>query len=243
MTSTREQDSPAAGAAATTTVTATTATTAPATATPPALATDAHLIRDHAALRALYGEPVGSSIAKELPYIHPFYRQFIEAAPFVSIATCGPDGLDNSPRGDAPGFVRVVDEHTLLLPDRRGNNRTDSLSNLISDPRIGLLFLIPGIGESMRVNGTAVISVDPVLLASFEVDGKLPRSVLAVSVASVYFQCSKALVRSRLWDPASRIERTALPSTGTMIGAISGGAIDGAAYDRELPARVQAQLY
>jgi len=219
----------------------------PAVATPaasvPEPGADPYLIRDHETLRALYGEPVGASVAKELSYIHPYYRQFIEAAPFVSIATCGPGGLDNSPRGDAPGFVRVVDEHTLLLPDRRGNNRIDSLGNLVSDPRIGLLFLIPGIGESMRVNGTAAISIDPALLAAFEVDGKPPRSVLVVSVESVYYQCSKALVRSKLWDPGSRIERTALPSTGTMIGAISGGAIDSAAYDRELPARVRAQLY
>jgi len=204
---------------------------------------DPHLIRDLDALRALYGEPVGASVAKELTYIHPHYRQFIEAAPFVSIATSGPGGLDNSPRGDTPGFVRVVDEHTLMLPDRRGNNRIDSLSNLMSDPRIGLLFLIPGVGESMRVNGRAAISIDPALLASFAVDDKLPRSVLVVSVESVYYQCSKALVRSKLWDPASRIERSALPSTGTMIGEISRGAIDSVAYDRELPARVQAQLY
>ncbi len=213
-----------------------------AATTPPAVE-NPHVIRDLDALRALYGEPVGASVAKELSYIHPHYRRFIEAAPFVSIATSGPGGLDNSPRGDAAGFIRVIDEHTLMLPDRRGNNRVDSLSNLVADPRIALLFLVPGVGETMRVNGRAVISIDPALLASFAVDGKPPRSVLVVSVETVYYQCSKALVRSKLWDPASRIERSALPSAGTMIGDISRGAIDAVAYDRDLPARIQAQLY
>lgn len=207
------------------------------------MTSDEHVVRDVAALRALYGEPAGAPLAKELPYIHPHYRRFIEVAPFVSIATSGPGGLDNSPRGDAPGFVRVADERTLMLPDRRGNNRLDSLCNLMVDPRIALLFLIPGIGETLRVNGRAVVSIDPALLESFSVDGKLPRSVVVVTVESVYYQCSKALVRSKLWDPASRIERSALPSTGTMIGDISRGAIDAATYDRELPARIQAQLY
>jgi PPOX class probable FMN-dependent enzyme len=202
-----------------------------------------HLIRDLDTLLACYGEPVGAAVAKELPYIHPHYRRFIEAAPFVSVATSGPGGLDNSPRGDAPGFVRVVDDRTLMLPDRRGNNRLDTLRNLLADPRIALLFLIPGVGETLRVNGRAVISVDPALLDTFAVDDKVPRSVLVVAVDTVYYQCSKALVRSKLWDPAARIERSALPSTGTMIGDISRGTIDAAAYDRELPARIQAQLY
>ena len=209
---------------------------------PPA-ADSRHLIHDLDTLLACYGEPVGAAVAKELPYIHPHYRRFIEAAPFVSVATSGPGGLDNSPRGDAPGFVRVVDERTLMLPDRRGNNRLDTLRNVLADPRIALLFLIPGVGETLRVNGRAVISVDPALLEAFAVDGKPPRSVLVVTVDSVYYQCSKALVRSKLWDPATRIERSALPSTGTMIGDISRGSIDAATYDRELPARVQAQLY
>jgi PPOX class probable FMN-dependent enzyme len=204
---------------------------------------DGHLIRDLDTLVALYGEPVGPPLYKELSYIHPYYRRFIEAAPFVALATSGPGGLDCSPRGDTPGFVRVADEHTVMLPDRRGNNRIDSLRNLIVDPRVALLFLIPGIGESMRINGRAVISVEPALLKSFAVDGKLPRSVLVVTVDSIYYQCAKALVRSRLWDPSARIDRSALPSTGTMIGEISRGAIDGVTYDRELPARIQAQLY
>ena len=203
----------------------------------------AHLIRDVDTLLARYGKPVGAAVAKELPYIHPHYRRFIEAAPFVSVATSGPGGLDNSPRGDAPGFVRVVDDRTVWLPDRRGNNRLDSLRNLLADSRIALLFLIPGVGETLRINGRAVISVDPALLDTFAVDGKLPQSVLVVSVETVYYQCSKALVRSKLWDPAARIERSALPSTGTMIGDISRGSIDAATYDRELPARILAQLY
>ncbi len=209
----------------------------------PATADAPHLIRDLDTLLACYGEPVGAAVAKELPYIHPHYRRFIEAAPFVSVATSGPGGLDNSPRGDAPGFVRMVDDRTLMLPDRRGNNRLDTLRNLLADPRIALLFLIPGVGETLRVNGRAVISVDPALLDMFAVDGKAPRSVLVVTVDTVYYQCSKALVRSKLWDPATRIERSALPSTGTMIGDISRGTIDAAVYDRELPTRIQAQLY
>jgi PPOX class probable FMN-dependent enzyme len=219
----------------------------PALPCTPVTAADAAItgatVNDLQTLNALYGDPVPQSIAKEIDYIHPFYRRFIEAAPFVSLATSGPGGLDNSPRGDAPGFVRVVDEHTLMLPDRRGNNRLDSLRNLVADPRIALLFLIPGVAETMRVNGRAVISIDPVLLESFTVDGKAPRSVLVVTVERIYYQCAKALVRSRLWDPAAQIERAALPSTGTMIGELSRGAIDGAAYDRELPARIKAQLY
>ena len=203
----------------------------------------AHLIRDVDTLLARYGKPVVAAVAKELPYIHPHYRRFIEAAPFVSVATSGPGGLDNSPRGDAPGFVRVIDDRMVMLPDRRGNNRLDSLRNLLADSRIALLFLIPGVGETLRINGRAVISVDPALLDTFAVDGKLPQSVLVVSVETVYYQCSKALVRSKLWDPAARIERSALPSTGTMIGDISRGSIDAATYDRELPARILAQLY
>lgn len=202
-----------------------------------------HLIGDLDSLKALYGQPVSASLAKEVDHVHPHYRAFIESAPFVVLATCGPGGLDASPRGDPAGFVTVEDAHTLLLPDRRGNNRVDSLANIIADPRVALLFLIPGIGETLRVNGRAEISVDPALLARFAVDGKAPRSVLVVRVETVYFQCSRAIVRSNLWDPATRIERRQLPSTGAMLAALSGNAIDADAYDQAQPARVQATLY
>jgi uncharacterized protein len=204
---------------------------------------DANLLKDAAALRALYGEPSEPAIAKEVDYVHPHYRAMIEASPFVVMATCGPDGLDVSPRGDPAGFVVVEDERTLLLPDRRGNNRTDSLTNLIDDPRIALLFLIPGVGETLRVNGRADISVDPALLERFPAQGKLPRSVVVVHVERVYFQCPKALVRSDLWNPAKHVERRSLPSSGTILGDITRGRVGGPAYDAAYPERLKATIY
>jgi len=203
----------------------------------------AHLITDADALQALYGAPGEASLKKEVDHVHPHYRAFIEAAPFAVLATSGPGGLDASPRGDPAGFVVVEDEKTLLLPDRRGNNRVDSLQNVLADPRVALLFLIPGVGETLRVNGTARISVDPALLARFEMDGKLPRSVLIVDVQTVYFQCSRALLRSRLWDAATQVPRSALPSVGRVLSDLTAGTFDGVAYDRDLPARVASTLY
>ncbi len=205
-------------------------------------ATD-HTITTIEALERHYGAANPNSLFKELDHVHPHYRAMIEAAPFVAIATVGAEGTDCTPRGDAPGFVHIQDEHTLLIPDRPGNNRLDTLRNLLADPRVSLLFLIPGVGETLRVNGRAAISVDPALLARFAVNGKPPRSVLVVSVDRVYFQCSKAVVRSRLWDAATQIPRSALPSTGTMLRDFSAGAVDGEAYDRALPARLPGQLY
>jgi len=202
-----------------------------------------HLITSVEELERLYGEPNPNSLMKEIDHINVHYRAFIEAAPFVMLASVGPEGLDGSPRGDAPGFVRVRDEKTLLVPDRRGNNRIDTLKNIVRDPRVSLLFLIPGIGETLRVNGRAAISADPALCESFTVQGKAPRSVLVITVDRVYFQCQKALVRSKLWDPASRIERSALPSTGTMIAALSQGTVDGEAFDRAYPERLRQTIY
>ncbi|WP_417222594.1 pyridoxamine 5'-phosphate oxidase family protein [Achromobacter spanius] len=203
----------------------------------------AHLVTEPAALQALYGAPGEASLKKEVNHVHPHYRAFIEAGPFAMLATCGPDGLDASPRGDPAGFVVVEDEKTLLLPDRRGNNRMDSLLNVLADPRVALLFLVPGVGETLRVNGTARISVDPALLERFAMDGKLPRSVLIIDVQTVYFQCSRALLRSRLWDPATQVPRSALPSTGRILSDLSAGTFDGETYDRDLPARVAGTLY
>ncbi len=205
--------------------------------------TDHHLVRDAAALAALYGEPSAGAIAKEVCYLHPHYQAMIAASPFVAMATSGPDGLDVSPRGDPAGFVTVSDEKTLLMPDRRGNNRVDSLHNIIHDPRVALLFLIPGIGETLRVNGRAAISVAPDLLARFEFRGTLPRSVIVVHVETVYFQCPKALVRSELWNPEKHISRKALPSTGTMLADITTGRVGGEQYDREYPERLRTTLY
>lgn len=202
-----------------------------------------HQISDLAALEQIYGKPMAASIRKEINYIHPHYRAFIEAAPFAVLATSGPDGLDASPRGDPAGFVQVQDEKTLLLPDRRGNNRIDSLRNIISDPRVALIFLIPGIGETIRVNGRASILNDPVLLERFAIDGKLPHTVLRIDVEAVFFQCSRAILRSGLWQADQQIERSALPSLGAILQDLSGAEIDGAKYDAELPQRLKTSIY
>jgi PPOX class probable FMN-dependent enzyme len=194
-------------------------------------------------LEALYGTPSPNALLKELDHISDFYRAFIAAAPFVVLATAGPEGLDCTPRGDPPGFARVVDRKTLMLPDRRGNNRVDSLRNLVVDPRIALLFLIPGVGETLRVNGRAAISIDPALCASFAMAGKLPRSVIVVTAERVYYQCPKALVRSRLWDPSSHVDRASLPSSGQILAAIRPGEIDADAHDRAYPERIRETIY
>src|SRR5436305_11180466 len=152
-----------------------------------------HLVATMDALEALYGEPYGPAIVKEIDHVNQSYRALIAASPFFALATSGPDGMDCSPRGDAAGFVRVVDPNTLIVPDRRGNNRIDSLRNIVHDPRVALLFMIPGCSETLRVNGRAVISTDPKLTESFVVDGKVPRIVLVIAVERVYFQCAKAL--------------------------------------------------
>jgi hypothetical protein len=202
-----------------------------------------HLVTTMEQLEALYGKPHGPAVVKEIDHISPGYRKLIEAAPFVAIATGGPEGLDCSPKGDAPGFVRILDEKTLAIPDRPGNNRIDGFRNIMRDPRIALLFLIPGVGETLRVNGRASISIDPQLMQSFAVNGKLPRSVLIVHIESMFFHCSKAIVRSKLWDEASKIDRKSLPSTGAIIAEVSQGEFGGETYDREAPERIKAQLY
>ena len=202
-----------------------------------------HLIRDEATLEALYGEASAGAIAKEIDYIHPHYRAMIEASPFVVLGTSGPGGLDCSPRGDPAGFVHVLNDKTVLIPDRRGNNRADSLRNIIHDPRVTLLFLIPGVGETLRINGTASISVDPALLERFPFRGTLPRSVIVVTVDRIYFQCPKAIVRSELWNPEKHIPRKSLPSTGTILADITAGMVGGEQYDRDYPARLRTTLY
>ncbi len=200
------------------------------------------LVTSDAELDALYGRPVGAAVFKEIDHISEHYRQFIELAPFVLVATSGPDGLDCTPRGDPPGFARVVDKSTLMLPDRRGNNRIDTLRNLVRDPRIALLFLIPGINRTLRVNGRAVISVDPDLCASFSMAGKVPRSVIVVTAERVYTQCPKALVRSQLWNPGQHVDDSRLPSSGTMIKALQPG-FDADGYDRDYPQRLKETIY
>lgn len=203
-------------------------------------APDPDTIDDLTSLQALFG-PVGeASVRKEATSLHPVYRRWIEASPFAVLATVGSDGLDASPRGDPPGLVTVQDEHTLLLPERAGNNRIDSLKNILSDPRVALLFFVPGVGETVRVNGRARISVAPELLQRLAMDGKPPRCVLVITVETVFFQCARAMKRSGLWearDPAR------VPSAGDMLAALTHNAIDGAAYDQALPARQRDTLY
>ena len=204
---------------------------------------NAHLISTMEQLEALYGERMPASVIKEIDHLNAHYQALIKAAPFVVIATGGPEGLDCSPKGDPAGFVRILDGKTLAIPDRPGNNRIDGFRNIVRDPRVALLFLIPGVGETLRVNGRAAISIDPELMQSFAMNGKLPRCVLLVHVESAYFHCSKAIVRSKLWDEATKIDRKSLPSTGTIIAELSKGRLGGEVYDREMPERIKAQLY
>ena len=194
-------------------------------------------------LEALYGQPVEAATIKEVGRITPHYRAYIEASPFATLATSGPEGLDCSPRGDKPGFVRVADDKTLMLPDRRGNNRIDSLRNIVRDPRMALLFLVPGVGNTLRVNGRARLSVEPDLLAAFAVEGKPPRTVMVIEVDAVYFQCARALVRSDLWNAAHHVDPESLPSAGQILAALSHDRVGGEAYDREWPGRAAKTMW
>lgn len=194
-------------------------------------------------LEAIYGKPGETSLVKELDRLIPEYVAFIEASPFVALATSGPEGLDCSPRGDLRGFVRVADESTLLMPDRRGNNRVDSLKNIVRDGRVGLLFLVPGSGTTLRVNGMATLSIDPELCGSFAVDGQAPRSVIVITIQAVYFQCARAIVRSELWNPDRHVDPKGLPTPGKILAATSQARIDGEAYDAEWPERARKTMW
>ena len=192
-------------------------------------------------LEAIYGSPAEASIVKEVDAIIPHYQRLIEASPFAILATAGPEGLDCSPRGDLPGFVRVHDEKTLLLPDRRGNNRVDSLQNIIRDPRVALLFLIPGSGTTLRVNGRAQLTTDAPLLQSFAIENQLPRTVMIVHVNAAYFQCARAIIRSKLWETAE--ERRDLPSPGQILAHLSQQRVGGEEYDKNWPERARNTLW
>ena len=194
-------------------------------------------------LEKLYGQPGAASIVKEASRITPHYRAYIEASPFVSLATAGPEGLDCSPRGDRPGFVRIHDDRTLMLPDRRGNNRIDSLRNIVRDPRVALLFLIPGVGNTLRVNGRAHLSVAPARLESFAVEDKAPRSVMVMEVETIYFQCARALIRSELWNPAHHVDPKSLPSTGQILAALSQNKVGGETYDNQWAGRAAETMW
>jgi len=194
-------------------------------------------------LEAIYGQPGESSTAKVADRITPQYRAWIDHSPFAALATSGPEGLDCSPRGERGGLVRIQDETTLLLPDRRGNNRIDSLRNIVRDPRMALLFLIPGAGSTLRVNGRGRLSADAALLASFAIDGKAPRTVIIMTVEEIYFQCARAIVRSELWNPDRRVDPRSLPSPGQILAEMSGNRVGGEDYDREWPERAQKSLW
>lgn len=194
-------------------------------------------------LHALYAEPVEASVRKVTNRLISSQAAYVKASPFAILATNGPEGVDCSPRGDGPGFVRIASPTMLHLPDRRGNNRLDSLRNIVRDPTVALLFLVPGIGTTLRVNGHAVLRTDETLCRSFAFENKVPALVIEVAIDEVYTQCPKALIRSGLWDPSRFLDASALPSAGTMMTEITDGDFDGAAYDAAYPARLQETLY
>ncbi|QHE87772.1 pyridoxamine 5'-phosphate oxidase family protein [Hydrogenophaga sp. BPS33] len=205
-----------------------------------------HTITDLASLQSLFGAVVEASVRKEVDHLHPVYQRWIEASPFAVLATVGPEGLDASPRGDPPGLVTIQDERTLLLPERAGNNRIDSLKNILGDPRVALLFLVPGVGETLRVNGRARISVEPALLQRLAMDGKPPRCVLVIHVETVFFQCARAMKRSKLWEAQAQAQAQAqarVPTAGEMLATLTNDGIDGKAYDLALPERQRNTLY
>jgi PPOX class probable FMN-dependent enzyme len=195
------------------------------------------------ALEAIYGVPHDRAVRKQIPFLNEDYQAMVRASPLVIISSVGPDGMDGSPRGDAPGFVRIIDPRTLAIPDRPGNNRIDTLRNVVLDSRVSLLFIIPGIGETLRVNGTAQISAEPALLESFAVNGKPARTVMLVTVEAAYFHCSKAIVRSELWNPERFLDRAALPTAGAFHKRLHDGQFDAETYDREAPTRTLNSLY
>jgi PPOX class probable FMN-dependent enzyme len=195
-------------------------------------------------LREIYGFPRGAAAHKVIDHIDDHVAAVIARSPFVAMATVGADGrMDVSPKGDIPGFIQVVGDKTLLYPDRPGNNRIDGLVNIIETGRIGVLFMVPGVKETLRVNGRASISVDPELLDRFLVDGKRPRSVTVIAVEEVFFHCSRALIRSGLWNPDTQIARSELPSMGTIFAAHTNGMVDQCEYDAALPERIVQNLY
>lgn len=194
----------------------------------------ARTVRDESGLRALIGPPKEQALLKIADRLNALTSQFVERSPFVCVATASRDGgLDVSPRGDPPGFVRVLDERTLLLPERPGNRIADSLTNLLTDHRIAMLFLIPGVGDTFRVNGEGTIVDDPELLAPSAIDGKVPRLGILVAIQQAYTQCSKAFIRSDLWNPQRHIDRSELPSSGEILRSLQGPSFDAESYDRD----------
>jgi PPOX class probable FMN-dependent enzyme len=201
------------------------------------------MIRTLAELEALYGVPSEASTAKEVDALTPHYEALIAASPFAIFATRGADGLDASPRGDRPGFIRIVDARTIQFADRRGNNRIDSLRNVVHDPHVALLFLIPGSGTTLRVNGRATLSADRGLLASFAVEEQEPRAVVTIAIDTVFFQCARAVVRAQLWDPNTFVDPATLPSPGDILAALTDDRVGGKTYDDEWPERARKTMW
>lgn len=195
-----------------------------------------------AELEALYAAPVVNSLKKETPVINAEYRALIEAAPFFAIASIGDDGMDCSPRGDGPGCIHILDDRTVAFADRRGNNRLDTLRNIVADPRVALLFLIPGLNEALRINGRAHLTTEPKLLESFAINGKLPATVIIVEIDTVYFQCARALKRSSLWDADAQVDPKSLPSAGQLVKSVLHD-FDADEYDGGLQERQAKTLY
>lgn len=207
-----------------------------------------HIIKTVEELEAIYNTGIGeASMVKESDHVTDEYRKLIEASTFVALASVGSDEIDCSPRGDNPGFVRVHDPKTLMMPDRRGNNRIDTLRNIVNDPRVSLMFLIPGSGTVLRVNGRAVLSTDPELLESFIEKGKTPRSVIVITTDIMYFQCARAVLRAKLWDPSRHVEPNSLPSPGQILAAQTkdreDGGFDGETYDKEWAGRAEQTMW
>lgn len=199
-------------------------------------------ITDIAALEALYPTPPAeAAIVKVADHVTPLYRRWIERARFAVLSTVGPEGTDGSPRGDDGPVVSVLDDRTLLMPDWRGNNRIDSLRNIVRDGRVSLMLMVPGATNVVRINGTAVVAADENLIARFETQGRRPRSVIAIRVEEIYTQCARALIRSRLW--AGEDESAGLPSVGDILAERSEGRIDGGAYDAEWPVRAAQSMW
>jgi PPOX class probable FMN-dependent enzyme len=194
-------------------------------------------------LRGLYAVPASRAQIKEIDHIGRHYRAFIERSPFVVLATGGTEGFDCSPRGGNPGFVRVQDDRTLLLPDHLGNNRLDSLTNIVRDPRVAMLFLIPGCSETLRTYGRAAISAHHAMLGSFAVDGRAPATVVVVTVQRMYYHCGRSIARARLWDASTHAERGEVPTIGMMLKDLSNGAAGGDDFDKELQERLRTHLY
>jgi PPOX class probable FMN-dependent enzyme len=198
----------------------------------PAHRLTAATIESEDALRALIGEPTAVVCAKISARLNPLTRTFIERSPFVCLATSDRDGrCDVSPRGDPPGFVRILDDQTLLLPERPGNRIADTLSNIVANPHVGMVFVIPGVSDTFRVNGRATLTTDAALLAPCAVEGKLPKLGILIDIEQAYTQCSKAFLRSQLWDPTTFVDRASLPTNGEIMRAINGETFDADAYD------------